>query len=158
MKIRFILLCIVCFLFGCQNQKTQLKDYDEFIQKIDQQVDYQTTSSYYHTDLILTKQDQGYRYDFIVKDVSQPLKHVRIVCKDNSSLTLYYPSLGVYDQEDVTLDNQSNKENSIYKGVNLSGLVEKLPCQIKALIEFEDQNGILHQEYIQLEKDSETCD
>lgn len=139
-------------LSGCKKEVPQvsLADYNQFVEAIDNQNEFQDESLYYDMTLVMNKVDEHYRYDLIIGNVTQRLENVRIVCKDDS-LSDYYPSIGVYD-DPVNLDSYTKAETLTYKGVHLSGITRKEEVEVRVLVEFEDSQGKLHQEYIKLSK------
>lgn len=152
---KIILICICFFILtGCQKENViSLKDYYAFIQAINTQQEYKESSTYFNITLLVNKMEDRYRYDVILSHPIEKLSEVKIVCMDNGD-EAYFPSLGVYD-EPVTLDDYTDKEALVYKGINLSGVVDFQEVVVKILVEFKDEELNLHQEYIELIKRGE---
>ena len=139
-------------LSGCKKEVPQvsLADYNQFVEAINDQSEFQDESQYYDITLVMNQVDANYRYDLIIGKVTERLEHLRIVCKDDSQAD-YYPSIGVYD-DPVNLDMYTEAGTLTYKGIHLSGITTKEEVQVHVLIEFKDSQGQLHQEYIKLSK------
>ena len=154
-----LVIIISCFfiLCGCQkSQSVSLEDYNAFVEALENHSEFNETSTYFNTTLIVNQMENGqYRYDIVIDEVKETLNKVKVLCMDNGRITEYYPSLGVYDEEVVTLANYTDKENHIYQGINLSGITDDPNVVVNILIEFEDQNQKIHQEYIQLREEVE---
>ncbi|MFQ9922566.1 MAG: hypothetical protein ACLRVU_03570 [Beduini sp.] len=150
-KIWILILC--CFMLsGCKKEVPQvsLADYNQFVEAINDQNEFQDESSYCDITLVMNSVEDHYRYDLFIGNVKERLENVRIVCKDDSQAD-YYPSIGVYD-DPVNLDTYTKTSTLTYKGIHLSGITTKEEVEIHVLIEFKDSQGQLHQEYIKLSK------
>lgn len=150
-KIWILILC--CFMLsGCKKEVPQvsLADYNQFVEAINNQNEFQDESLYCDITLVMNPVDDHYRYDLLIGNVKERLENVRIVCKDDSQAD-YYPSLGVYD-DPVNLDTYTEANSKTYKGIHLSGITTKEEVEVRVLIEFKDFQGQLHQEYIKLSK------
>ena len=139
-------------LSGCKKEVPQvsLADYNQFVEAINDQNEFQDESSYCDITLVMNSVEDHYRYDLFIGNVKERLENVRIVCKDDSQAD-YYPSIGVYD-DPVNLDTYTKTSTLTYKGIHLSGITTKEEVEIHVLIEFKDSQGQLHQEYIKLSK------
>lgn len=141
-------------LVACKKEeKVSLTNYNQFVEAISQQSKFIESSAYYDVTLVMNKLESGYRYDVLLGNVKERLSEVRIVCVDDTNAD-YYPSLGLYD-EAIILDNYTDKEAHIYKGINLSGITAKNQIEVRLLVEFKDSQGQLHQEYMKLSKGME---
>ncbi len=150
-KIWILILC--CFMLsGCKKEVPQvsLADYNQFVEAINDQNEFQDESSYCDMTLVMNLVENHYRYDLFIGNVKERLENVRIVCKDDSQAD-YYPSIGVYD-DPVNLDTYTEASTLTYKGIHLSGITTKEEVEVRVLIEFKDSQGQLHQEYIKLSK------
>lgn len=139
-------------LSGCKKEVPQvsLADYNQFVEAINDQNEFQDESSYCDMTLVMNLVEGHYRYDLFIGNVKERLENVRIVCKDDSQAD-YYPSIGVYD-DPVNLDTYTEANTLTYKGIHLSGITTKEEVEVHVLIEFKDSQGQLHQEYIKLSK------
>lgn len=139
-------------LCGCKKETTQvsLVEYNQFVEAISKQTEFEDSSQYVDMTLVMNQMDDYYRYDLIIGNAKEHLDNVRVVCVDDSEAT-YYPSIGVYDAP-VNLDAYTNEESLTYKGIHLSGTTTKESVEVRVLIEFIDEQNLLHQEYIKLSK------
>lgn len=160
MKKIFFLLCCSFILVGCQ-QKTKalasLEHYEQYVELLNQPQDYKSKSDLFNITLILNQLEDGkVRYDVVINNAVSRLSNIKVICKEVDQTINNYPSIGLLENESYILDpNYTNKEENIYKGINLSGISETCVVKLNILVEYQTEQDQLVREFISLEKELE---
>lgn len=152
MKKYFIMLLCLLLLTGCQTRENE--------ENIDEQL-YQQYQDYYiklkdakHFEnqiedcsiyLILNKTNNGnIRYDVIIDNPQIKMNHIQAIALVEGETKYNPPSIGLLENDSFSLEpGVIDKENGIYKGINLSGMTSLKNITVKIYLTYEKQNKLV---------------
>ena len=128
MKKLVIFMLSLFLLCGCQPKKDEHITYDDYL-KIKGQLEVcDSFDSYYNfnVSLVFNPINNQYRYDVIIDNPSTPMYNILAVAYAGEEDNAICPNIGLFDAIQYHLvPNRVDKENGFYKGINLSGMVNK---------------------------------
>lgn len=144
MMIVFVVLSLL--LSGCQKGSPNKEDttdlqYDEYmtyIEKFDDLSQFQEVTGEFSVQVVLNETNKGnYRYDVIIDTPTIAMYAIKAVAYIPGDEQASYPTIGILETEEFTLlPGVVDKENNIYKGINLSGIAPKIEETIYLCISF----------------------
>lgn len=160
---RFYLLIIICLcLVGCVvPEKTtdkfseQFKNYEN---KLIQHKNFETSSNEFSIKLILNKVTETQtRYDIIIDSPKINMYYLQAIAKVENDNQNSLPTLGILETEKFSLlPGVVDKNQDIYRGVNLSGITEEKEISVVVYLTFyNDKNKNEKQErFLRLSNDT----
>ena len=128
MKKLVILMLSLFLLCGCQPKKDEHISYDDYL-KIKSQLELcESFNEYYNFEvsLVFNPIKNQYRYDVIIDNPATPMYNILAVAYAGEEDNAICPNIGLFDAMQYHLvPGLIDKENGYYKGINLSGIVEK---------------------------------
>lgn len=140
MKKLLILLMVIFFVTGCNstpsNEDTtdQLyKEYQNYINKLESSASFEAQADIFDTRIVLNATNKGnYRYDIIIDNPKIEMYNIKIVACIDDGKEATYPTLGILETATFTMiPGIIDKENNIYKGINLSGISSTKEAKIR---------------------------
>lgn len=147
-KVMKMVLCFeILVLSGCakKTEDNQVNDeYETYYNTVSENVDFETKSENFNTELEMTKVDDGtYRY-YIVMD--QPLTAmydvVSIVVENDVAFNdadKMMPSIGIYDDTKSMIPGQVDSASGFVKGIALSGETTDSEITLKLMVQWTDK-------------------
>lgn len=124
--ISIILLC------GCSSKQEEVTDkyyqqYQDYQEKLDNAKDFETTITDFSIRLIINPiEENEYRYDVIIDSANINMYYLQAIAKVEDDKNKSLPTIGVLEENNYSLvPGIVDKQNGIYKGVNLSGITDK---------------------------------
>ena len=118
----------IFLLCGCLPAKEEHISYDDYL-KIKSQLELcDSFDSYYNFEvsLVFNPINNQYRYDVIIDNPATPMYNIVAVAYAGEDDDSICPNIGLFDVTPYHLvPDYIDKENGFYKGVNLSGMVNK---------------------------------
>lgn len=162
-KLVFIIICIL--LTGCSNKdivddkgNKLYEQYLEYEKRLAKQQDYQEGSDEFMIRLVVNKiDDNNNRYDIIIDNPKINMYHLQAIAKVRQDESESLPNLGILENDVFSLiPNLVDKENGIYKGVNLSGITKENKFDVLIYLTFYSDKECKEKEerYIKLYGDA----
>lgn len=125
-KIHIFIVLMVLFS-GCQRQQEENasnSEYGEYIKRLHSQQTFINSTDEFNVKVIRnTKNENDYRYDVVIDNPQIEMHAIKAVAQIPAVVGYSYPSIGILEEERFSLiPNVVDKENNIYKGINLSGI------------------------------------
>lgn len=131
-----ILLTIISLLIltGCNTENKEVeiddkyyKQYQKYEEKLNDAKNFETEITDFSIRLIVNQTNENeYRYDVVIDSPNVNMYYLQAIAKVGNDKTNSLPTLGVLEENNFSLvPNVIDKENGIYKGVNLSGITNK---------------------------------
>lgn len=140
---KVILMVIISLLFsGCQvaDKETltdsQYNEYKNYIAIIDEQNQTQETSDFFDVQVVVNATNKNnYRYDIVIDNPKVDMYEIKAIAKIQTEDGFTYPSIGILEEGIFSLlPNVIDKDNNIYKGINLSGIsshqIQSIPLYV----------------------------
>lgn len=156
---KLILLLICCIMLtGCNKTAQPVnkldKQFQEFKNKLEHADDFLETTDEFAIHLIVNKIDnEEYRYDVIIDMPVINMYHLQAIAKIAGSKNESMPTLGVLENDVFSLvPGVVDKEQGIYKGVNLSGITKEKEFTVLIYLTFslDKQSKNKEERYIKL--------
>lgn len=162
MKMKKCLIIIISMLLfvGCTNTKNSddqdilAKQYQIYADKLDNQQSYQTDCKEFTIKLIVNSiDDKSSRYDIIIDSPQINMYHLQAIAKVEKDENKSLPTLGILEENTFSLvPGVIDKENGIYKGINLSGITNKKNFSVLVYLTFyqDSKNKKKEERFIKL--------
>lgn len=159
LKVIILLLLLVgCFSENKDNSKINLEyeRYRRFYDLLTNQTDFDTKSADFDIKLVLNKTNKNnIRYDVIIDNPKVSMYDIKAIVMVQGDSSDSVPTLGLLEEEVFSLiPNYIDKENNIYKGVNLSGITSLEDFKVIAYITYnlsKDLDSEIVERYIILD-------
>lgn len=127
---KIIVFVIVMVLFaGCQSRQVEntgllYPEYEEYIKNLSSQEIFNQTVDEFDVKVVMNvKNESDYRYDVIIDNPQIEMRDIKAVAQIPGLQGNSYPTIGILEDESFSLiPNVIDKDNNIYKGINLSGI------------------------------------
>ncbi len=146
MKKLIIMLIIVIALTGCNNSNEQVDDsidvvyqeYQRYIEAIDTQTSFQSNSDDFTVRVVVNDTTDGaLRYDIILDEPTKELHNIQAVVLLNDGKEESFTTIGILEETTFSLiPGVVDKTNNIYKGINLSAILNNPATDIKMYITY----------------------
>ncbi len=130
-KFLILLICAIC-LCGCKQEDNSVDDkyyqqYQQYEEKLNDNDTFEIAVSDFSIRLIVNPTDDNqYRYDVIIDSPNVNMYYLQAIAKVEDDDSESLPTLGVLEENNYSLvPGVIDKENGIYKGINLSGITTK---------------------------------
>lgn len=125
-KIHIFIVLMVLFS-GCQRHQEENAsnpEYNEYIKRLHSQHTFINSTDEFKVKVIRNmKNENDYRYDIVIDNPQIEMHNIKAVAQIPAVVGYSYPSIGILEEEQFSLiPNVIDKENNIYKGINLSGI------------------------------------
>ena len=157
---KLVLLIVSClFLGGCKqavnrDDNSLFKQYNEYVDKLDQAVEFQDSSDEFNIYLVVNNaENNNYRYDVIIDTPTINMYHLQAIVKVEGENNDNIPTLGVLENEVFSLiPGVVDKDKGLYKGVNLSGITAKSEFDVLVYLTFSltEQSNVKEERYFKL--------
>lgn len=153
-KIFIVLLCLF-MMTGCQTRKTNSDDenideklyqqYQEYYAKLNECQDFDSEIDDCSISLILNKtNNDNIRYDIIIDKPQVKMLNIKAIAFVENEEQYNPPSIGLLEEETFSLEpGVIDKENGIYKGINLSGMTSLKEIKVKVYLTYEKDNQFI---------------
>ena len=158
MKKYFIILLSLFLLTGCQTRKTDVnvdeqlyQQYQDYYTKLKKAKDFENKISDCSVSLILNKtNNDNIRYDIIIDNPQIKMTNIQAIAFVEDETKYNPPSIGLLEKETFSLQpGVIDKENGIYKGINLSGMTSLKEITVKVYLTYKKQDKLIER-YIEL--------
>lgn len=158
MKKYFIILLSLFLLTGCQTRKTDVnvdeqlyQQYQDYYTKLKKAKDFENKISDCSVSLILNKtNNDNIRYDIIIDNPQIKMTNIQAIAFVEDETKYNPPSIGLLERETFSLQpGVIDKENGIYKGINLSGMTSLKEITVKVYLTYKKQDKLIER-YIEL--------
>lgn len=129
---RYILILLSFFLItGCQTKKNEdntdeklYQQYQKYYTKLKNNKTFVSSIEECSVSLVLNKtNNHNIRYDIIIDQPLHEMENIKVIAYIEEEKTYNPPSIGLLEEQSFSLKpNIIDKENGIYKGINLSGI------------------------------------
>lgn len=159
---KIIVLVILTVMFsGCQNtqpaniEDLQYSEYEDYIKRLDSQEVFNENTDEFDVKVIMNETNKNdYRYDIIVDNPKREIHHIKAIAQIPVAEGFSYPSIGILEDESFSLiPNVIDKDNNIYKGINLSAISPYQEITIYVYVTFYssvDSNGERIERYMEV--------
>lgn len=161
MKKLLILVMLMFFVTGCQVESSNeditdqlYKEYKNYINSLETNTSFESQTDIFDTKVILNATNKGnYRYDIIIDNPKIEMYNIKVVACIEDGKNAVYPTLGLLETTTFSMiPGVVDKENNIYKGVNLSGVSSTRKATIKFYLTYTNskEDSTIQERYIQV--------
>lgn len=158
MKKYFIILLCVFFLTGCQTNKTEenideqlYQQYQNYYTKLKSRKHFENETADCAVNLIVNQtNNNNIRYDVIIDNPQLDMLNIKAIALVVGEEKYNPPSIGLLEKDTFSLQpGVIDKDNGIYKGINLSGMTLLKKITVRLYFTYEKQDKLIER-YIEL--------
>ncbi|MEA5026263.1 MAG: hypothetical protein VB012_01250 [Erysipelotrichaceae bacterium] len=149
-----IVTMLLLLVVGCTNKtestdKIKLENYAYIYQTITDNDTFNTVSSFYDMQVVMTKiSDAEYRYDIIIDDPKIAMYNIKMMAVENnieySMADKMMPSIGIFDDSEYNMvPYQVNVDLGYVAGLIISGTTDSSIVNLKIRITWKDYSKVV---------------